>query len=810
MKNAKQKLELWFAGWAGLFYDHKMKTVLSLLVLIVLLLSQLPKLRMETSVESFFYEDDQYLTDYFDFKDQFGRDDYAVIGIKSAEIFSLDFLNRLKAFHEELEKQVPYLSEIESMINIRHTRGEGDELIIEELTQDWPENEQDLETFKRRLLSNPVYRNTIISENGTLTAMILKSELISPPAELAEDFSEDIQLDVENQDNGQSNKFLTDLENAKFIQAIYEIAAQYDQDDFDVYVTGSAVLAHELRYTIAEENKIFATLALLILLGLLLYLFKRVSGALIPLFVVILASVSTFSVLALIGQPMTLVTQILPIFLLVVGVGDTIHVLALFYRQFDRSGDKRGAMVYAVGHSGLAVLMTSLTTAAGLLSFLSAEMAPIAHFGITGAFGVMVAFVYTVVLLPALVALIPMKPRNYGKRAIKESRMDSVLRKIGRFSVHHRNVVFLCSLILILFSVWGITKLRFSHNDLDAFSKSGDFYISTKMIDRELKGSVVMEVILDTGQENGIQEPEFLKKLDESEGIIREMTVGELFVGKTLSIVPILKETNRALNQNSDMAYRVPDERDLIAQELFLFESGGADDLQRVTDTRFSMARLTIKAPFADAWQYVELIEKVEKHLQLQFPDTTFSITGLMMLFAQALKKLIVSLVDSYIIVFIVVTILMVILIGRWRIGLVSMLPNIFPVAVILGIMGWLGVPVDFFNIMLGSLVVGIAVDNTIHFFHNFRKYFEETGDSTLAVEKTFETTGRAMITTAIVLCAGFYIYLLSELNGLFIFGALTGSAILLALVADFLLAPALLTVFNPATAKNRIATVKV
>lgn len=152
---------------------------------------------------------------------------------------------------------------------------------------------------------------------------------------------------------------------------------------------------------------------------------------------------------------------------------------------------------------------------------------------------------------------------------------------------------------------------------------------------------------------------------------------------------------------------------------------------------------------------------------------------------------------ESYLIVFGIISVLMVILIGRLKIGLLSMIPNIFPVVLILGLMGWIDQPLDFFNITLGSILVGIAVDDTIHFFHHFRKYHEETGNAQQAILTTFTTTGRAMITTTVALCCGFFVYTASDMNSLFYYGLFIGLGVLLALFSDFFLAPALLTLLN-------------
>lgn len=756
------------------------------------LTTQVAHLKLDTSVESFFYKSDTSLVEYIAFKEQFGRDDYVVVGIQSDTIFDVDFLKRLQALHAELEVSVPHLSEIDSLINVRHTRGEDDFIIVEELLEEWPQTASELAAFKQKVMDNPLYRNLLVNEEGTMTAILLKSELLSLSAR---NQNEALSFSFTEENTTTTNQ-LTEEERSQYVQSIKTICNQFETNDFQIYITGSPVLAHEFRVTMVKESQLFISLVLLMLILLLFVMFRRLSGIFLPLFIVILITLSTLSIMSGLGIPFTLITQILPAFLLVIGIGYTIHILALFYREYDRTGLKREALMFALGHYGLAVLMTALTTSIGLFSFAAAEMATIAQLGIVGGIGAFVAFVYSIILCPTLIALLPVRPRTNGKSTGADS-MDRVLRVLADVSVSHRTLIFFVTGLIFCLSVAGISQLRFAHNDLEAFSKTGAFYTDTKTIDRELKGSVVMEVVLDTNTENGLHEPAFLQALDEAQDKIASMQFGDLKVGKTTSITSIVKETNKALHGNRDEFYSIPDNRRLIAQELFLFENGGAEDLEEVTDSLFSMARLSVTAPFSDAWNYVALIEATQDLLKRQFPDTEISTTGLMILFARILKKVIVSMAESYLIVFSVITLLMILLIGRVRIGLVSMIPNVFPVIIILGIMGWLDQPLDFFNITLGSILVGISVDDTIHFFYHFRKYLEETGNVHQAVRHTFLTAGRAMITTTIVLCCGFFIYMGSEMNSLFYYGLLLGTGIVMALLADFFLAPALLTVVN-------------
>lgn len=267
MSILRKKMEYWFSVIAAWFFDHRIKTLVVFLLLFTGLISRLPGLQIDTSVESFFFRTDKYLTDYFEFKNRFGRDDFVVVAVKSDSIFSFDTLNRLRSLQEDLEQNVSHLSDIKSLINIRHTRGEGDFLIVGELIEEWPETEEDLALLKQRALLNPLYRNTVVSEDGTMTAMVLESNLYSSIGVNSSGFDSSFATGSETR-----ARFLTEAENNRFIQAIKAISRQHAADNFQTYVTGSPVLQHELRVTMVEENQLFVSLAMIMVL---LFLFRR-------------------------------------------------------------------------------------------------------------------------------------------------------------------------------------------------------------------------------------------------------------------------------------------------------------------------------------------------------------------------------------------------------------------------------------------------------------------------------------------------------------------------------------------------------
>jgi predicted RND superfamily exporter protein len=264
-------------------------------------------------------------------------------------------------------------------------------------------------------------------------------------------------------------------------------------------------------------------------------------------------------------------------------------------------------------------------------------------------------------------------------------------------------------------------------------------------------------------------------------------------------VVDIAKETHQALNANDPAAYEIAQERAMLAQEMFLFENSGSEDLERVVDPQFQKARYSALARFRDGNLVARVIHEMARDLPaILGPEITWSITGSSSLIARTVEATTASLVRTYALALAVITPLMMLLIGSLRAGLVSMAPNLLPILLTLAIMPLLQVPLDLFTMMLGCIAIGLAVDDTLHFIHGFRSRYAETGDPYQAIEQTLNTTGRALLFTSIVLCSGFLVLTLSSMSNLQALGALTAFAIGAAFILDIIVTPALLILVYP------------
>lgn len=803
---------LWFENLARTIIKFRYLIIAPVLLMTLALASQVRHLTIDTSNEGLLRPEDPILLAYNDFRDQFGRDDLLLLAVESDNIFSFSFLKKLKAFHEVLEERVPHVNEITSLMNARDTRGEGDTLLVDDLLASFPQNDDDLIFLQKRVMANPIYKDLLISSQGNFTTVLIQSDTytsVGTEADALEGFDEVMAGDDGNS-TSQPPQYLTDEENAAMVHAAEKVVQEFDGPDFRIVMAGSPVVTHTVKQLMMQDVKRFLRLAVLTIGVCLFVLFRRVSGVMLPLLVVALTLVATLGLMAVFDVSFKTPTVILPSFLLAVGVGASVHVLSLVYQHLRREKSKNEAIVYAYGHSGLAIVMTSLTTAAGLASFAAAKVAPIADLGLFSSIGVLLSLFYTLVLLPALLSLVPLKVSE--KTVNRVTRFDRFLDWVAELTTVRPKLIVGITAVGVVVAMAGLSKLNFSHNLLNWLPENLLVRQATETVDHNLRGSVALEVVLDTGRENGLYNRELLLALNRLAGELEPFQQGELFVGKVVSVTTILKEIHQALNENRPEFYKIPDNAPLIPQEFLLFENSGSDDLQDVVDSRFQKARITIKVPWDDALAYVPFMQEIEKRFQsavsglekeLPIQITT---TGIMALFARILHATIYSAAQSYCLAFVVITIMMIFLIGNLRLGLIAMLPNLGPIFVIMGVMGWFSIPLDMFTMLVASVAIGLAVDDTVHFFYNFKRYYNNSGDVRDAVGRTLHTAGRAMLTTSIVLSIGFFIFMFASMNNVFYFGMLVGLAIVLALAGDFFLAPALMALFAEKMLKTTVS----
>ena len=386
--------------------------------------------------------------------------------------------------------------------------------------------------------------------------------------------------------------------------------------------------------------------------------------------------------------------------------------------------------------------------------------------------------------------MLPMR----AKQSVETPRIDALLGATAAASCRRPWTMVIATAVLALGAVASWSLLRLSSDPIGWFPEDHSFYRAAAFIVDEFGGANSFELIVDTGEENGLHDPHTLARFAQAEALVEQYKEEGEELSYTISLADITRETHQALNANDPAFYVLPDERQLIAQELLLFENSGSDDLEKVVDPQFSKARLSIRSTWRDGVNAQAFLRRHENDLHAVFDGVAETeMTGMSVVISRTVDATMESMLKSYALALALITPLMILLIGSLRAGLVSMVPNLVPIFMTLGMMGLTGIPIDMFTLLAGCIAIGLAVDDTIHFITGFRRYLSLGHDPVEAVELTMQSTGRALLFTSVVLTSGFLVLTLSDMLNLVQVGTLTAFAIASAFILDVTVTPALL-----------------
>lgn len=788
----KDKTEAKFEECAGIIIGHAKKIILLMVLLVVGLGSQLTELVLDTSTEGFLHKNDPMRIDYNNFRDEFGRDEKLLLAIETKNIFKKEFLIKLSKLQDRINDEVRYLDRVESIINTRVVRGVGDKIVIEELFENRDFSKSNIKKKEEEIESNELIKGLLFSEDKTMAVIVVGTQTYTSSGE---DDVGDTDVGGFGDENIVDSLYITDIENDEVVNGIQKIISDMSVENFKIHLTGSAVIAATLKQSMQEDTKKFVTGSVVMILFVLYALFGRASGVLIPLIAVIATTISAISIMSITNEPFTMVSQIMPSFLLAVITGGSIHLLTIFYREIDRGVGQNEAIKYAMRHSGLAIVMTSLTTAVGLFSFATSEVAPVAGLGFYAGIGVVGGLIYILILIPAILSIVNIKRQKITKGV---GVITKFLEWVHKVSTTKYKMIIWISIVIVIGLIALASQLRFSHFPLEWFDENNPSRIATEIVDEKMRGSITMEIVLDTGKVGGVQNPLFLRNIERATEYMVQTKSGGYYTGKVMSVVDIIKQINQALHSGDKMHYKIPEKEDEIAQELFLYANSGEEGLGNYVSEDHSKARMVVKVPYIDSIEYAAIEGDIRRNLDDIFGETaSVKLTGLSIMLSSVMVKAIHSSAVSYLLALFVISIMMIIMIGNLKIGLISMIPNMLPILSLSAVMFLFSMPLDMFTMLIGAIALGLAVDDTVHFMHNFRRYQDRGFSVDDSIKYTLLGTGRAIVVTSIVLSMGFLVLLLGDMNNMYNFGVLTSIAILVALVADFFLVPAIMKVIE-------------
>lgn len=739
-------------------------------------------LSFDSSSQSFTKESDPERQAYIQFEEQYGLSAYFIVLVRDEQLFQPEGVQRLKKLHQHLADEVPHVLSVESIINARYVTSFDDDIVIDTFLEQQELNVDQLMQKRQEALNTPYFKQRLLSANGHTAAIIVALS----------------QYDENHQRLKNAVKHMSEP------YAVMQDILQKHQSEYSqtLLLGGSPVVGIELTKITMEEMLLFSFVALVLVAVSFFALFRQLTAVVLPLLLLIASNVMVLAIMAKLGYAVQLSSIILPSFIMAVGVADSVHFLRAFYPSYYASGDKKQALLDAFSHTGEAMFFTSLTTAVGLLSFANSTVASIANFGVFAAIGVWIAWLVTVYCLPAALLLIPIQRRRLT--ADKYHAIWSLVAiNYAKFVYRYRKSILLCTSLILCISLLLCAQLRFSMDILSWFKEDHPIRQVNQQIEHELGGVVQLEVLLQRFDQKGFTLKD-LQQVDVWLGQIQESHFENVQISSVVSLLDLLKETNRALLP--EQGYQLPDSQALLAQELLLLEFE-PDNLYQLVNQDLSELRVTLSLPWLDALRFNIFSQQLAADFERHFAGhLQASYTGMLALTNHTFQSQIYSMVSSYVVAGIVILLLLMVLVRSVWLGVaVMVIPNVTPIAIVLALMYLFAIPLDVFSLLIGSIAIGIIVDDTIHLLHVYRENLKYLGKPIEAMSQAFLTTGKALFFTSIILCLAFLSYSFSSLTTLLNFGYLTALCILLALFADLFVLPALLFCFLPKTENEHV-----
>jgi predicted RND superfamily exporter protein len=787
------------------------------------------KLRMDMTIEGWFHKEDPTLVAFHRYHAQFGSEDgvYIVYKPKDGNVFSpasleatrgiqndlINFRSRLK---EGEKSALEHIVKVDTLVNAQVLTVDGDELAARPLVGDTvPTSPEAIAEIKAIAEAEKLLPLQFFSRDHKYGGIHIETDFGTIPVD-AEEVTEEtvLSLDQTASPGEETPVEFKPTDQADYLKLFEEIKKILDKPEyakqFDFYAVGNTAAAeHDVK--MSEEMGILYVAAFAIIMVLLWFLFRSVSAVVWSMLIVILSTVFTLGVTGWLGLTVTGFLILTILLILTVGVADSVHALTGYTRLRTSGIDHQGALRRTYKYVGVALLLTGLTNMTGTMALNITPVVPIQSFAIMSTLGILFALLLTFYLLPLLIDLWPTVSK---KKVIVDTtdkkrfldvlpRLKSALDKAVPL-VEKRPVAFIIPFILVLaVSIYGATQVKIDSQILDQYPEDSTFTQSVKIADEHMMGAYAMVLYLDFKEDFALQDPDVLKAMDALQKKFE--TKYKKYVVMTNSIAYVAKDASRKLNGNAAEYERIPDTREMLAQTLFMFNNANPSERQRLVDDSYSKANIKISLHSYGSYEYDEVfrqmradIDEMMAELKTKYPSTEVSITGIFALAMQAAQYITENQVMTFGIALIVVSVILLLVFGSFKVGMIALIPNLIPALLTLGVLGISGVPLDFFTMMLAPIIIGISIDDTVHFISHYQQQLAKDGDVNAALRRTMSEAGPGVVFTALILGLGFGIMAIASAAGTSNMGKFGALAIFMGLLNDLFLLPALLLAFKP------------
>ena len=740
----------------------------------------LPQLQMTSSEEEWFDDWDKVKIDQAHFNEIFGSDDGYMVMVRANDVFAPEVLSAIDRLSKRLENEVPYADRVVSLthnLSIPIANDEGFE-VIDPFESGIPTDSAQLAAKKSLIMSRESLVNNIVSDDAKETWVILSLKSYEGGIDFGKDSI------------------------APFARNVI-LSEEFQSDKFQFLPTGMSYTEMEENEVISRECAIRIGIGFAVMLACLILFVRSLRGVIVPAIATVGGIASVLGVNAWLGIIGDESMVALPVLLgMALSVGYSIHYINSFRMHFRRTGNRRESVINAVEETGWPILFTVITTVASLISFLFAGIRPIRWIGGISAGIVFMVYLYVIILIPILMSFGKnAKPDPTEVKAAGATKADILFEFFGRKVCRHSGIIAAISAAIMLLQIPGVMSIDVNMDYTKTMGEKIPFVTRLMdMLSGKLGSLYDFNVMIEFNESDALKNPANMKRIETLEQKLGTLQLTKISGDKprVQSVTRLVKEMNRTLNSDSTEYYKIPDAQDMLTQLLFLYEISDADALFERMDEDYKTTFIHIELSGYDAKKIVEDLDSAKSYAAQIFPDAKTSIVGEVVNYAEMNGKLVNGLLRSFGGSFVIIAIMMILAFGSIKAGLIGMIPNVAPVLLIGGVMGYSGMPLDMITMIVMPMILGIAVDDTIHMNNHIKYGYERTGSYKKALLLSYREIGKTMGMTTFILCAMFFVFIFSPMGALHNVGLLSIVGLAAALIADYTLTTALVYVTKP------------
>jgi predicted RND superfamily exporter protein len=705
------------------------------------------------------------------FKATFGEGgNMIVIGVQTAHFFEPAFFKDYMALVGQLEKikSVESVISIPTAITLLKDTANG-KLKAQKLIADG--TTLNVASFKQQFFNLPFYKGFLY--NNQTNAYILA-------------------LYIRQYNN------LKLAERKHIVQQINTLSEAFGQKhQVEMHYSGLPYIRTQIATLVEKEMKMFLIISFGLTALILMLFFRSFVAVITSMIVVAVSVVWSVGSIVLFGYKITLLTALIPPLIVVIGIPNCVYFLNKYHAEYSRHGNKMKALLRMVDKMGIVTLLTNLTAAIGFGVFFFTKSTVLKEFGLVAGVNILGIFFISLIFIPALFSFLP-PPKVKHTQYLENNWLNKVLATITYIVFHHRGKVYLLTVLLCIFAGIGVARLKNVAYLVDDLPPKEKVYQDMKFFEHHFRGIMPLEIVIDAGRKNGAVALPVLQKLSNLSAALQKHPE----IGRQLSIAEGIKFANQAYNLGDSAYYIIPDQFGAIFLQPYLRMKGNDNSglfgklIHSFVDTARTQARISINMADVGSQKLPILLDSIRPQVYAVFDSSQYKVTftGASIVFLEGSKFIINSLRDSLILAFIMIFGCMIFLFRSWRILLITVVVNIIPLLVTAGFMGWAGVPIKPSTVLIFSVALGITIDVTIRFLVNFKQDLAiHPGNIADSVQRTIRDTGMSIIYTSLILVAGFGVFALSRFDGTKALGYLTSMTLLLAMITNLTLQPALL-----------------